>query len=209
MMFSSITTKIVAKKITFTNIICSYFSTLINQGSSVIDNIFQISMNLKLFSKIRLLIFLLFWIPFTWVLLMAFTAVLRNSYFNTKLLPIVSTLDDIIESTEILVEGNVNFIRLLHGRFGYDEDKSVILNQKLMKYREYINTNMFDFDHSLQDLIDGKIAYLIQSNFISRISDIYHIDHDQISISHEKYFPLNSYYKTSNNHYLAKEFQFW
>ena len=79
---------------------------------------------------------------------MTFTAVLLNTYFNTKLLPIALTLDDIIQNNDIVALGDQNYIRHLN-YFGYDADKTEKLYQKLLKYRKTINTNKIDYATSL------------------------------------------------------------
>ena len=62
--------------------------------------------------------------------------------------------------------------------------------------------------HRWQDLIDGRVVYLISSSEASQILNIYNLDLDRISLSSEKYFPMHNYHRISKKHSLARKMEF-
>ena len=138
------------------------------------------------------------------VLTNSFTGLLHNTYFQFKSIPIVNTMDDIIDNQEISVLSNINNLNLFINSTNNEEYKI-----KLEKIRDRVKATELEYKDEILDilnpsifqkLVNGEIIYFCEQDYRKQLFKKYEKFEKLFSLSTYKYlFQIVSFSVYKNN----------
>ena len=150
------------------------------------------------------------------ILSKAFCGVLLNTYFNVKSVPIVNSLQDIIDNQDINIATDNGYFRsTLKGNNLASYEVTNDLVKRILKYQQHVNykngffTNAMINDNLLADLIMGKTVLITLSIYRDRFMHHYKYYQGHISVAEDRRFTMRQIYfmvKRDLNYNISTKF---
>ena len=131
-------------------------------------------------------------ISFTVIITKCFTSLLLNTYFKLIKVPVVESLEQLIEGNQCLIASRnriFNFLKM----FKVFEDKQIeVLREKKVEYEKNVKKKMNDNgvlygEGVFSDMVRGKIIILGNTILKNYYVDLYKRERYQFVISEQKY----------------------
>ena len=144
------------------------------------------------------------WLMSSLIITNSFTGLLHNTYFNFKLIPIVSTIDDIIDNQDVSVLAYISNLNLFINSTNDEEYKIKLQNIKDRAIATELKYNIEYFaifePSVFQSLVNGKIIYFCEQNNRKQLFKRYEKFEKLFSLSTYKYlFQMTSFTVNKNN----------
>ena len=158
--------------------------------------------------NVTLIILLVIWLQSASILSKAFSGLLLNTYFNVKSVPIVNSLEDIINNQDINVAINLSSLKKnIQDTNLFDQKTEKHLYSRVSKYQDQVDyiSNYYKFgfifvhDKLLEDVIMGKTVMIVHSLLRNRYFNYYKYYHDQIRVVEQKYLLKSLYLMVKRN----------
>ena len=133
------------------------------------------------------------WLLFTNIITKCFTSLLLTSYFRQISVPLIETLEQLVEQDDIFIAANENTLEFIDDSEKFNKKQISLLYQKKRKYKMRLE---FDFNYIL-DIFDKKIfndmvnglSVILLNGFDADVFKAQYIsENDKYFISDTKYF---------------------
>ena len=160
-----------------------------------------------------LIVLVVFWLLFMTIITKCFSSLLLNMYFKQTALPLVETLEQILEDKALFVVTPQEILKnLLHFEV-LNEEQVKLLKNRYDEYLEHIG-NQFDSELGARspvvfnDMINGLAVILLNSINVKTFDALYMSQSERYRISEHKYINRLAFHSIHRNSLIFDELRF-